>query len=55
VGLKLNGAHQLLAYVDEVNLLGDNIDTTKKNKETLINASREVGPNVSSPECESKS
>jgi hypothetical protein len=24
VGLKLNGTHQLLAYVDDVNLLGDN-------------------------------
>jgi hypothetical protein len=26
----------LLAYADDVNLLGDNIDTTKKNTETLI-------------------
>jgi hypothetical protein len=27
VGLKLNGTHQLLAYADDVNLLGDDIDT----------------------------
>jgi hypothetical protein len=43
VGLKLNGTHQLLAYTDFVNLLGDNIDTTKKNTETLIDASKEAG------------
>jgi hypothetical protein len=43
VGLKLNAKHQLLAYADDVNLLGDNIDTIEKSTETLINASREVG------------
>jgi hypothetical protein len=32
VGVKLNGTHQLLAYADDVNLLGDNIDNIKKNK-----------------------
>jgi hypothetical protein len=46
VGLKLNGAHQLLVYVDDVDLLGDNIDTKNKNTETLINASKEVGLEV---------
>jgi hypothetical protein len=43
VGLKLNGTHQLLAYTDNVNLLGRNINTIKKNTETLIDASKEVG------------
>jgi hypothetical protein len=43
VGLKLNGTNQLLAYADDVNLLGDIIDTIKKNTETLIDASKEVG------------
>jgi hypothetical protein len=40
---KLNGAHQLLAYADNVNLLGDNLDTIKKNTETLVDASNEIG------------
>jgi hypothetical protein len=43
VGLKLNGTHHLLAYADDVNLLGDNIDTIKRNTETLIDPSKEVG------------
>jgi hypothetical protein len=42
-GLKLSRTLQLLAYADDVNLLGDNIDTVKKNMETLIDASKEVG------------
>jgi hypothetical protein len=42
VGLKLNGTYQLLAYVDDVNLLGVNIDTIEENNDTLINASKEV-------------
>jgi hypothetical protein len=40
---KLNGTHQLLAYADDVNLLGDNIDTIKKNTESLIDGSKEIG------------
>jgi hypothetical protein len=43
VGLNLNGTHQLLAYADDVNLLGDNIDTINKNTKTLTDASKEVG------------
>jgi hypothetical protein len=46
VGLKLNGTHLLLVYVDDVNMLGDNIDAIKKSMETLIDASKEVGLEV---------
>jgi hypothetical protein len=37
VGLNLNGTHQLLAYADYMNLLGNNT-------ETLIDASKDGGP-----------
>jgi hypothetical protein len=33
-------AHQLLVYADDVNLLRDNINTIKKNTQTLIDASK---------------
>jgi hypothetical protein len=46
VGLKSNRTHQLLVYADAVNLLRDNIPTTKKNTGTLIDASKKVGLEV---------
>jgi hypothetical protein len=42
VGLKFNGTHQMLVYADDVNLLGDNIDTIKENTQTLTVASKEL-------------
>ena len=46
-GLKLNGTHQLLAYADEVNILGGSIHTLKENAEALVAATREIGLEVS--------
>ena len=39
--------HQLLAYADDVNVLGGNIHTVKENSEALVAASREIGLVVS--------
>jgi hypothetical protein len=41
-GLKLSGTHQLLAYADDVYIVGENIKK-KKNAVSLLHASKEVG------------
>ena len=45
-GFKLNGIHQLLAYADDVNILGGSIHTLKENAEVLVPATREIGLEV---------
>jgi len=42
-GLKLNGTHQLLAYTDDVNILGGSVHTVKENAEALVVATKEIG------------
>ena len=42
-GLKLNGTQQLLAYADDVNILGGSVHTVKENAEALVVASKETG------------
>ena len=44
--MKLNGTHQLLAYADDVNILGGSIYTLKENAESLVAAARKIGLEV---------
>jgi len=41
-GLKLNGTHQLLVYVDDANILGGSVHNVKENVEALIVASKKT-------------
>jgi hypothetical protein len=41
-GLKLNGTHQLLAYADDVNILGGSVHTVKENADVLVVATKEI-------------
>jgi hypothetical protein len=41
-GLILNLTHHLLAYADDVNIVGENIDTVYKNTKAILDASKEV-------------
>jgi hypothetical protein len=44
-GLNLNGTHQLLAYADDVNIVGGSVHTctVKENAEALVVATKEIG------------
>jgi hypothetical protein len=44
-GFNLNGTHQLLVYVDGVNILGGSVHTIKRTESLLI-ASKEIGLEV---------
>jgi hypothetical protein len=44
--LKLNGTHQLLAYAEDVNILGGSVHTVMENAEALVVATQEIGLEV---------
>ena len=44
--MKLNGTHQLLAYVDDVKILGGSTHSLKENAEALVAATKEIGLDV---------
>jgi len=46
--LKLNGTHQFLVYVDDVNILGGSVCTVRENTAAFVVASKESGLEVNS-------
>jgi hypothetical protein len=46
MGLKLNGTLELLVYADDVNLLGERLNTIKKTTEAPTEGSKEAGLEV---------
>jgi hypothetical protein len=43
VGLDMNSTHQVLAYADDVNVIGDEISTIERNADVLLNACEGIG------------
>jgi hypothetical protein len=49
-GMKLNHIHQLLVYVDDVNILGGSVHTIKGNIDAVIVAGMETGLELNADE-----
>ena len=39
----MNGTHQVFAYADDVNTIGDDIRTIEWNADVLLNACKDIG------------
>ena len=48
IGLELNGKYQLLVYADDVNMLGENLQTIRENTEIFMKVSKDIGLEVNS-------
>ena len=48
IGLELNGKQQLLVYADDVNMLGENLQTVRENAGIFIKASKGISLEVNS-------
>ena len=44
----MNGKDQLLVYADDVNMLGENLQTIRENTDIFIKASKDIGLEVNS-------
>ena len=42
----MNRRHQLLFYADDVNVLGENLQTVRENAELFIKASKDIEMNI---------
>ena len=43
LALDMNSNHRILTYVDDVNLIGDDIRTIERNADVLLNACKDIG------------
>ena len=43
LGLDMSGTQQVLAYADDVNLIGDDIRKIERNADVLLNACKDIG------------
>ena len=48
IGLELNEKHQLLVYTDDINMLRENLQTIRENREIFIKASNDIYIDVNS-------
>ena len=48
IGSDMNGKYQLLVYADDVNMLGENLQTVRENTEIFIKASKDISLEVNS-------